>query len=116
MSRELHGDAEVDGIVVVGEIADSDQTTVPGPAAWPRAKTSRSPGPSRSKPETRPLRDKARRASSPLSPEIAWPTAGPVPAAAVTLRPACRAVITSHDWVAEVVTECAASANSWGSA
>src|SRR5712691_1947692 len=55
MSKERHGDVGADLTGLAGEIADSCQTTVPGPAAWPRAKASRTRGPSRTRPEIIPL-------------------------------------------------------------
>src|ERR1700689_2727749 len=114
MFRECHGDVGVDGTGVAGEIADPRQTTAPGPAAWPRAITSRRLGPSRTKPNTSPLTDRARRATWARAPASTWPTAGPLPVPAATLRPVPVRVVTTHAWLFGVATECAAAANNSG--
>src|SRR5437763_420516 len=112
MSRLPHGEDSVVRTGVAGEIFDSSQTTVPGPAAWPRPKASQRVEPSPIRPDTSPLADRARRASRAWPAESTSPTAGPLPATAVTVVSAPRWAVTSHVRVlAVVVTERAASAN-----
>src|ERR1700691_3452450 len=103
MFRDPHGEDAVDGTGVAGEIADSCQTTVPGPAARPMAKASRRFAPCPTRPETSPFVTSARRPSRAWSPEITWPAAGPLPADAVTRRPVPVWVVTSHAWPLPVV-------------
>src|SRR5258707_709129 len=112
MFRSPHGDDRDDLAGVVGETGASVQTTVPGPAAWPMPKASRTLRPLCTRPVTSPLVASARRPSRARSPGTVWPTAGPRPAVSVTVMLAPRWAVTSQDWVLEVVTERVAPANS----
>src|SRR6266516_4104065 len=111
MARFPNGEDSASRTVVLGESFASSQTAVPGPAARPRPNMSQRAEPCRIRPVTIPVAERARPASRAWSPESTVPTAGPAPAAAMTLLPGPCLAVTSQAWPGAVVTARAARAN-----